>query len=98
MAIVVESSQGSRTSIVKVIIWLLIIAVLLFGAYYLFFKRPDVIPSLATPTAFKQASELSGVKIDPGAVVQSPAFQALKPQAPVMALPVTGRSNPFQPL
>lgn len=98
MAIVVDSGQGSKGGIVKIVIWLLILGVILFGAYYLFFKRPDVIPSLATPSAFQQASQLSGVKIDPGSVVQSAAFQTLKPQVAEMPAPVTGRANPFQPL
>lgn len=97
MAIVVESGQNSKGGMVKIIIWLLILGVAVFGAYYLFFKRPDVIPNLVTPPSFQQANELSGVKIDPGAVVQSPAFQALKPQVPAMPTPSVGRENPFAP-
>ena len=97
MAIVVESQQ-KKGGIGKLLIWLLLVGVVVFGIYYLFFKRPDVIPNLAAPAAFKQAAELSGVKIDPGAVVQSAPFQALRPQAPEMQVPATGRTNPFAPI
>jgi hypothetical protein len=97
MAIVVESQQ-KRGSIGKLLIWLLLLGVVVFGMYYLFFKRPDVIPSLTAPAAFKQATELSGVKLDPGTVVQSAPFQSLKQQAPQMQQPATGRTNPFAPI
>jgi|LNFM01.2.fsa_nt_gb hypothetical protein len=97
MAIVVESGQ-KKGGITKIIIWLMLLGVVLFGVYYLFFKRPDVIPNLVAPASFQQASELSGVKLDPGAVVQSPAFQDLRPQAPEMPVPAAGRENPFAPI
>lgn len=97
MAIVVDSGRAPR-SIGKLVIWALILGVILFGAYYLFFKRPDVIPNLAAPAGFQQANQLSGIKLDPDAVVQSATFQALKEQAPAQAAPATGRSNPFQPI
>ncbi len=98
MAIVVEQEQSGRGGIGKILVWVVIVLILLIGAYYLFFKRPDVIPSLAAPAGFQQASSLSGVKLDPGTVVQSATFQSLKPQAPEMPSPSTGRSNPFFPL
>lgn len=79
-------------------IWGVMLILLLAGGYYLFFKRPDVIPSLAPPAAFQQANDLKGVKLDPGAVVQSAAFQQLRPQVGDMPTPATGRSNPFFPL
>ena len=82
----------------RFVIWGVILVVILVGAYYLFFKRPDVIPSLATPAAFQQANDLSGVKLDPGSVVQSTTFQALRPQVADMPVPATGRTNPFLPL
>ena len=97
MAIVIESDRAPR-SFGKIIVWLLILGVILFGAYYLFFKRPDVIPNLAAPSGFQEARQLSGIKLDPDAVVQNPAFQALKPQAPDQPTPETGRTNPFQPI
>jgi hypothetical protein len=98
MAIVVEQERSGKGGMMKLLVWGLILLVILVGAYYLFFKRPDVIPNLAAPAAFKQANELQGVKLDPGAVVQSQTFQSLRPQAPEQPTPVTGRTNPFQPL
>lgn len=97
MAIVIEQEQGGKGGLTKIIIWAIILIVILVGAYFLFFKHPDVIPSLAQPAAFKQVNFLSEVKLDPDAVVQSASFQSLKPQAPDMPTPTTGRANPFQP-
>lgn len=97
MAIVVEQEQTGRVNIGKILIWAAILIIILLGAYYLFFKRPDVIPNLAAPAAFQQATSLSGVKLDPGTVVQSATFQSLKPQAPDMPSSTVGRANPFLP-
>ena len=49
MAIVVESGQGGRGGIGKIAVWVVILGIILFAAYYLFFKRPDIIPDLAAP-------------------------------------------------
>lgn len=97
MAIVIEQERGGKGGIVKMLIWLIVLVVIVVGAYFLFFKHPDAIPGLATPQGLKQVNELSQVKLDPDAVVQSQAFQSLKPQAPDMPTPPTGRSNPFLP-
>lgn len=98
MAIVVEQASGGKGGMIKLLIWGLILVVIIIGAYYLFFKRPDVIPNLAAPAAFKQAKDLSAVKLDPGVVVQSAAFQSLRPQAAPQPAPDAGRPNPFLPI
>lgn len=97
MAIVIEQEQSGKGGLIKIITWGVIFAVILVGAYFLFFKNPEAIPSLAQPAALKEVNVLSQVKLDPDAVIQSPAFQALKPQTGDMPQPPTGRSNPFQP-
>lgn len=98
MAIVVDQENKAGGGLGKFLIWGVILFIIVIGAYYLFFKRPDVIPNLAAPAAFQQANDLSGVKLDPGAVVQSATFQTLKPSVPDMPTPATGRTNPFLPL
>lgn len=95
MAIVIEQENSGKGGLIKIVIWVIILMVILVGAYFLFFKHPDVIPSLAQPAGLKEVNVLSQVKLDPDAVVQSQAFQSLKPQAPDMPTPATGRSNPF---
>lgn len=97
MAIVIEQERSGRGGLLKIVIWAIILIIILVGAYFLFFKHPDAIPGLATPQGLKEVNVLSQVKLDPDAVVQSPAFQSLKPQAPDMPTPPTGRSNPFLP-
>lgn len=97
MAIVVEQERGGKGGVVKAIVWIAMFGVVLAGAYYLFFKRPDIIPSLAQPDGLKGVNAIANVKLDPDAVVQSAAFQSLRPQVPDMPAPATGRSNPFQP-
>ena len=97
MAIVIEQERNGKGGLIKIVIWVMILLVILVGAYFLFFKHPDAIPSLASPSALKEVNVLSQVKLDPEAVVQSKAFQSLKPQAPDMPTPATGRSNPFLP-
>lgn len=97
MAIVIEQERSGKGGVIKMAIWIAILVVILAGAYFLFFKHPDAIPSLATPTGLRDVNSIATVKLDPDAVVQSPAFQALKPQAPDMPTPQTGRPNPFQP-
>jgi hypothetical protein len=97
MAIVIEQERTGKGGTIRMIIWIAILLVIVVGAYFLFFKHPDVIPNLATPTSLKDVNSIATVKLDPDAVVQSPAFQSLKPQAPDMPAPQTGRPNPFQP-
>ena len=97
MAIVIEQERGGKGGMVKLIVWVAIFLVVLAGAYFLFFKRPDIIPSLAQPEGLKGVNAIANVKLDPDAVVQSAAFQSLRPQVQEMPTPATGRSNPFQP-
>lgn len=98
MAIVIEQEQGGRgTGILKIAVWIAIIIAILLGAYYLFFRHPDVIPSLAQPSGLKDVNVIAGVKLDPAPIVQGPTFQSLRQQAPDMPQPQTGRPNPFAP-
>ncbi|OGM93216.1 hypothetical protein A2333_03110 [Candidatus Wolfebacteria bacterium RIFOXYB2_FULL_49_7] len=64
---------------------------------YLFFVNPEAVQQLTTPEQ-KTLSEFSRVKFQPEAILNSPAFQSLRTQAP-MNVPSEleiGKANPFR--
>ena len=95
MAIVLEEEQRSRNWPV-IITSIVIIAVLFFGAYYLFFKKPELI-EVVVPGNLQDLTRLSGARFDPKAVVDSAVFKTLRDYSAPIALPPTGKDNPFQP-
>jgi len=97
MAIVVEQERAPRLGFIKVVLWLIILGVIAAAVYYLFFKNPDTIPALITPTGFKDTSSLSKINLDPASVIQNPVFQALKSNVAPMPSSTPGRANPFLP-
>lgn len=74
--------------------WVVAIAILGTGLYYLFFKKPELIAVVA-PGNFKDTQEISKINLDPGQVVGNPRFQALKPRVTPLPPPTPGRPNPF---
>jgi hypothetical protein len=97
MAIVVEQERAPRLGLVKIVLWLIIIAVIAAAVYYLFFKRPDTIPNLIAPNGFQNTSNLSKINLDPAAVIQNPVFQSLKSHVGDLPTSTPGRANPFLP-
>lgn len=97
MAIVVEQERTARFGFVKIILWLIILAVIVAAVYYLFFKRPDTIPELITPSAFQNTSSLSKINLNPETVIQHPVFRSLREHAPPFPTSTPGRANPFAP-
>jgi hypothetical protein len=97
MAIVVEQERAPRMGIVRILLWLIIIVVIAATAYYLFFKRPDTIPNLITPSGFHDATSLSKINLDPATVVDNPVFKSLKSHVSAMPSSTPGRANPFLP-
>jgi len=93
MAILIEE-QRDRGQWITIVIWLVIIVVIGFSAYYLFFKRPNYV-EIAIPDNYKNTTELIKFNLRPDEVVNLPQFQALKQYVTVPALPSTGKANPF---
>lgn len=94
MAIVMEEKKGGGAGIVSVILWLLILVVVGLGSYYIFFKKPDLIP-VPQPTSLRDAQRVSQIRLDPDAVLrdlQPPAFQQFVTRVPSSG---AGRLNPF---
>ncbi len=96
MAIIVDEGE-KKTNIFGIIGWLVFLCIAGAAVYYVFFAQPQlvVIPSTGSLSAIAPIAQVS---LQPDAVIQNPAFQALTntiplptPQGPV---PV-GRTNPF---
>lgn len=94
MAILVEEEKNNYSRLSGIIAWALVIAVVVFGAYYVFFKRPDIV-ELATPTDLREVEGLLEISISPKKIIESPAFQNLKPYVSPLNPKTTGKSNPF---
>lgn len=97
MAIIIEEEQ-KQTNWVNIAIAAVIVVVLFLGAYFLFFKQPQLI-EVVTPKQLQEINKLSSVSFDPEAVVSSPIFKSLRQYgAPVTPPQTTGRTNPFAPV
>lgn len=97
MAIVVEQEKASGVGIVRIVLWVVLLGIILAAVYYVFFKKPDAIPDLITPSGFRNTTELSKINLDPQAVLQNPSFQSLRSQLPPLSTSSVGRPNPFLP-
>ncbi|MEK7212728.1 MAG: hypothetical protein AAB686_03555 [Patescibacteria group bacterium] len=95
MATFVEKKNGGL-GIISVLIWLVLIGVVIGGAYYIFFKKPELI-SVAPPAEFEDVKQLAAIELDPQAVVEGAKFQALKSHITSKTPERFGRSNPFSP-
>jgi hypothetical protein len=93
MAIVVEQ-ETKKVNWMTVISVVVFLAVMFFGAYYLFFKQPELIDVVA-PAELERLSALSSVRFDPRDVVDSPVFQGLRDFSGTVTPPRTGKANPF---
>ena len=94
MAIIIEEERQSSLSLITVLIWLVILAVVGVAAYYLFFKHPETI-AMSTPSNFKSAEALSKIALDPEQLRHSPAFEALKQYTTIPTPTKLGKQNPF---
>lgn len=94
MAIVVEEEK-------KNINWITILsvaaglAVAFFGAYYLFFKQPELI-DVVVPAELERLRVISEAQFNPREVVDSPSFQGLRDFSGTLSTPRTGKANPFR--
>lgn len=97
MAIVIEEEGGGGSSmggVIRLLMWVVILGVIAATVYYIFFKRPDIIPSLSTPAAFQDTQQLSQIQF-PKEVLNSTQFLSLHQYVPPAGLPPAGKTNPF---
>lgn len=94
MAIVVEEEKKGGLGILTVITWVLIVGAVGGSAYYLFFKKPELVGQISAPSSFQNTQQLSQLNLDPKSVVDnlSKTFrQYASPSSPIGQR----RSNPF---
>jgi uncharacterized membrane protein len=95
MAILVEEEKRPVNWIGIITAIFIVVAVFVL-AYFLFFKKPEIIDQV-TPTGLSSINEISKIKFDPEAVVNSPTFNSLKDSTPKLTPRETpGKQNPFK--
>jgi hypothetical protein len=93
MAIVIPKQSGGG-GVMKLIMFLIVLAVLFAVAYYLFFAPTPAFDYIA-PGSLQQTVELSNFNLEPDTVLKSSQFRSL---TPIHGLPTGGtfgRENPF---
>lgn len=93
MAIVLEGEKKRFNWKILALI-LAIVGVIGGGIYFLFFAPTPAIEVITSP-AVRSASELSGIRFDPAAVVNSDAFRSLRRYSGDPTIGRVGRTNPF---
>ena len=93
MAIVIEE-QKSKSGVIAAFAWIIILGALLAGAYYVFFKKPELI-EVAVPANFENSQQIVnlGKTVSPD-IFNSPQFplqRRITPRTPQ----TFGRANPF---
>ena len=75
---------------------ILFVVLLIIGitAYYLFFIQPDLIETVA-PIQLTSIDELTRIKFDPAAVINSEFFTQLNQIVPAQTLGPAGNAAPF---
>lgn len=95
MAIIVEEPKPPKNW-GTFIGFVIIIAVLFSGVYFLFFKKPVLI-EIVIPVPIQQTQQLSKVKFEPSTIQNSEVFKSLRQYSSAPTAGELGRSNPFSP-
>jgi len=75
----------------------IVFGVLLWGAYFVLFQKPELIEIVA-PAKLQGISSVSKLSFDPSGVIDSPTFKSLREYAgEVPRTQVEGKENPFEP-
>lgn len=95
MAILIEEEKKpiNWINVIATFVFIVLIFVL---AYYVFFKRPDIVETII-PQKLNTISSLKEIKVDPTPVLESLRRYFKTKYNPEPFTPSLGRSNPFQP-
>lgn len=97
MAIIVEEEKRKGGGFVGFLTWLVLIGVIAFAAYYIFFKKPEVV-DVVIPANFENISQISAQKLEPEVIQENPVFKSLESHTTPPSSARVGRVNPFLPL
>ncbi len=97
MAIIVEEENSkSSAGVILIASWVVAIAIIGAGAYYVFFANPEIIET-ALPSNFKNTQDLSKISLRPEEVAGNPFFKSLRTPLLPTYNPKPGKINPFAP-
>ncbi len=94
MSIVIEEKKP--TNWVAILGGIILVVLVFGGAYYLFFKKPEIIEVVA-PGSLQDIKRISTLKFKPDSVIQNPIFSMLRREPVVSGEVSPGKSNPFKP-
>ena len=101
MAIVLEDEKKG-VSLVTVLSIIVVVGIVFFGAYYLFFTKPELI-EVVVPQSLQNVQGISHLTFDPKTAFDSDSgekssqvFRTLRKFGEALPLPTPGRTNPFK--
>ncbi|MDO8504319.1 MAG: hypothetical protein Q7S36_00500 [Candidatus Liptonbacteria bacterium] len=94
MAIIIPEEAKSGAGILSIITWLVVVGAVAGTAYFIFFKKPELVGQIVAPASFKKTEQLSKIDLNPQAVVGSLSKSFRQYIAPLTP-GVKGRANPF---
>ena len=95
MAIFVCEERGKMFWL-PIVLTVGVVILIFVGAYYLFFKQPQLL-DLTAPTQVQKLTTISKINYDPSTVINSPAFRMLTQYNQLPSASTAGRPNPFLP-
>jgi len=94
MAIVIEEERAHVGSPINVIIWIVMLAIVAVGMYYLFFTQPELVEYVA-PASFQGTEQIARAQIDPSGILNDSRFRDLRQYVTLPDETNFGRVNPF---
>lgn len=80
-------------SLLGILGWLIILAVIALAAYFVFFREPQTVEYL--PKGFEYTEGISSLDLNPAIITTNPEFTKRNDRVPSPERPPVGRSNPF---
>ncbi|MEX2411137.1 MAG: hypothetical protein WD607_07155 [Candidatus Paceibacterota bacterium] len=94
MAIQVEQ-EAKSINWFGIILTTIVVGVVFVGAYFLFFKNPELI-QVVVPGNPDNLTQVSQINFNPEELLSSPEFGLLRQYDSGISPPSPGRSNPFE--
>ncbi len=93
MAISIEEDKKG-VNWVSILTIFIIIVVVFAGAYFLFFKKPELV-EVVVPGRFEDISKFSDIEFNPREVLESSEFKVLRQFQTEVEVSTPGKNNPF---